>query len=443
MLHDEHVCIRSARIPAEPAGRAVHWNFTVLTLDVTFFALGMAFMDPTAVLPLLLHRLGASDPLIGGFTALRFFFFAAFQVLVVHATHRHATRKPFLLWAATLSRLPLLAMPWLLWRAADGPGWKQSALWCTIGILGIWALGDGLGYVPWMELVARAFSERTRGRFFACTQLLSGLGSIAIASVAVRELLASPTLRYPHNYAVLALLSAAMFMISLVGVALIHEEAPSGVASQLPPLVDYLRCLPKAVRDHAAFARLAGVQLLIGFGAAASPFYVLYAVRTFHLADSWSGIYQAFHALGVVALMPLWAYLSERFGPATSVRAVAAACAVTPLLAILGARLSPWLLGGVFLLMGGSLDWGLWITLNHYLLTQVTDGDRSLYVALLNLLFVPSALYPVLGGVLAQGRLLTGFTFPPLLILVTAVTGAGVLAALRLPSSAPGEPAGV
>jgi hypothetical protein len=43
----------------------VRWNFGVLLLDVTFFALGMAFTDTSAVLPLLLKDLGASGALIG------------------------------------------------------------------------------------------------------------------------------------------------------------------------------------------------------------------------------------------------------------------------------------------------------------------------------------------------------------------------------------------
>ena len=40
-----------------------------------------------------------------------------------------------------------------------------------------------------------------------------------------------------------------------------------------PPLADYFRRLPGLVRANPVFARLACVQLLVGFGSAAAPFY--------------------------------------------------------------------------------------------------------------------------------------------------------------------------
>src|SRR5579862_7513879 len=60
--------------------RMVRWNLAALMLDVTFFSLGMAFLDQNAVLPLLLERLGASGPFIGAFAAVRFLVFSVFQV---------------------------------------------------------------------------------------------------------------------------------------------------------------------------------------------------------------------------------------------------------------------------------------------------------------------------------------------------------------------------
>ena len=63
--------------------REVRWNFSALMVDVTFFALGMAFLDMNAVLPLLLTRLGASGPLIGAYAALRALAFSGVQIFVV------------------------------------------------------------------------------------------------------------------------------------------------------------------------------------------------------------------------------------------------------------------------------------------------------------------------------------------------------------------------
>ncbi len=99
--------------------------------------------------------------------------------------------------------------------------------------------------------------------------------------------------------------------------------------------------------------------------------------------------------------------------------------------------LSPWLFGLVFLLMGGSLGWSMWIVLNHFLLTHLAEDERSLFVALINLLFVPSALYPSLGGLMVVGQRFLTVSGVPVLFLVTGVVVAvGFVLALRLPDPA-------
>jgi hypothetical protein len=424
----------------ERAGAPVRWNLFALMLDVTFFSIGMAFTDANAVLPLLLERLGASSLLIGVFGTLHHLAFNGPQIFVAWMTHGQPRQKPILALIAAVTRLPLLLLPYYVTHAADSPAAQRNALFAVFGLMTLWTLGDGMGYVPWMEIVARAFSSKVRGRFFATTQLVSGLISIGIAAFLVRGVLASARYPYPHNYATLLLVASLMFQVSLVGVLLIREPPfPATAIRPHMPLIAYFRRLPGLVRSNPAFARLAAIQLLIGFGNAAAPFYVLYARRHFHLADSWGGIYQTAQALGVVALMPVWTYLSERRDSATAVRALAFACLLTPLLAMTLGTLSPWMFALVFLLMGGTLGWGMWIVLNHYLLSHIDEEERPVFIALINLLFVPSALYPTLGSLFVQHDHFATVAGVPILFLLTAlVIASGLVLALRLP--APSQP---
>ncbi|HZO92080.1 MAG TPA: MFS transporter [Chthonomonadaceae bacterium] len=416
--------------------RMVRWNLGALMLDVTCFSVGMAFLDLSAVLPLLLERLGATGVLIGAFAALRTLSFNAVQVFVAYAAHGLPRQKPILAWIAGLTRLPLLILPFFLWHAADSELSRLFALLATFLILSVWALGDGLGYVPWMEIVARAFPARTRGRFFAATQLASGLAGIGIAALIVRNILASPRLPYPHNYALLAGIFALMMQISMVGVLLIREPpAPDLAPPRRPPLSDYFRRLPALIRANPTFMRLALIQLLVGFGSASAPFYVLYALSRFRLDDAWGGTYQVMQAVGIVALMPVWTYLSEKRSPAAAVRGLALACLLSPVLAMTVGTLHPLLFGLVFLLMGGSLGWGMWIVMNHFLLSHITEDERPIFVALLNLLFAPSALYPFFGGLLVQQKQFLSVSGVPVLFLLTSlVIAVGFALALRLPA---------
>ncbi len=413
----------------------VRWNLRALTLDVSCFSVGMAFFDLNAVLPLLMERLGASGTIIGGFAALRFLFFSGLQIFMAYVVHGRKRQKNLMAGIAQITRTPLLLTPFILWHADRSIPDRHFALWGLVIVLSIWAIGDGLGYVPWMEIVARAFTSRTRGRFFAFTQLLSGALSIVIAAFVVRNILNSKHFPYPMNYAVLTGAMAVMMQLSSLGLWLVREPSISGMV--FPPRADFrifLSRLPGMVRKNSEFRYLAAIQLLVGFGSASAPFYVLFGTSHFHLQDSWGGTYQVMLAIGVVALMPAWAYLAEKHGPAHAVRGVAFVCLLTPVTAMSIGLLSPWLFALVFLLMGGSLGWGMWIATNNYLLIHTDEEERPLYVALLNFLYTPSAIYPFLGGILINRHQFLNFWGVPALFLITSVVvGMGCLLSLRLP----------
>ena len=244
-------------------------------------------------------------------------------------------------------------------------------------------------------------------------------------------------LPYPKNYALLAALFTLFMLISLLGVLLIHEPPPPETDRTRPKRLtfrDYFARLPVILKSDPTFTRLSNVELLAMFGAAAQPFYVLEAKARFHLSDSWGGIYQALLAVSVVAMLPLWTYLSERRSPASAVRGVAFGCLLTPILALTVGRISPVWYGLVFLTLGGSLGMGMWTVINHYLLSHAAEAERPVLVGLLNLRSTPVAFYPLLGGLLvSKTGLLRWHDTPLLFVLVTLVTAVGFRFALKLP----------
>lgn len=408
--------------------KQVRWNLGAFIVDVVFFSFGMVLLDPSTIMPVLLQGLGAGEMLIGAYPAVKSLSFNAIQIFVAYGMHGRAQQKPFLAWIATLTRIPLLFLPFILWQASVSEAARVTALVSTILILCLWALGDGLGYVPWMEIIARGFSERTRGRFFTATGLLSGIGSVGVAALITAPILNAKGLPFPHNFAVIAMLSALMMMLSLAGVLLIREPpAPKHLPAR-PPLKLYSRQIFGLLRSNPVFLRLCATQLLIGFGNAAAPFYVLYALNRYRLDEGWAGKYQIIQSLGMACLVPLWTMMSEKRSPAAAVKAVSLACLLTPLAALTVGGVSPWAFGLVFVLLGGCQVWGLWIAVNHYLLSHVRQAERPIFIALLNLLFAPSALFPLLGGLVVK---VAGV--PALLALTAAVIACGAALAMRLP----------
>lgn len=444
-LDGDHLELTEPYDTGGAAPSVARWNLSVLTLDVVFFSLSVAFFDPSTVLPQLLERLGATGLMIGLFSSFRSLAFNLPQIFVAYATMNREKQKPFLGKINAVCRLPLLVLPFIIARSEMSEANRHIALAATIGLLFFWSLGDGLGYVPWMEIVARSFSNRTRGRFFATTQSLSGTISIGIAALGVAPILYSKTLGYPANYALLVLLYALLMQVSLAGVLLIKEPpVPDSFHERAkephPSLKEYLQQLPTLFRTNIVFRKLCTVALLVNFGLASQPFYVLYAKRYFHLGDEWGGKFQVYLALGAVTLLPLWAFISERKGAHNSIRFAAFGCLLTPIVALTIGRVSPWLYGLVFLLMGGTLGWGFWIVLNHYLLLHIDEKQRQVFLALINLVLAPSSFYSALGGFfIHNGEFASIQGFPVLFLLTALVVGAGVYQTRYLPNPSQNE----
>ncbi len=413
--------------------KQVKRNLFALLLDVICYWVGAAFTDPMTVLLFLMHRLGATPTILGLCIALRFAAQYGVQVFAAYIIHGKPRQKPFLVWAVGLSRLPMVVLPFVIYHA-DTTGGRAVALWTTIGVLTLVGLGEGLGGVPWTEIVARAFTSKVRGRFFSAAQVTAGVLTILIAWQLVTKTLALP---YPLNFTLLVGLSALMFQLSTLGLILIDEPPAPASCSETPDrpsLREYLSELPQMIRADKTFARLVTIQLLVNTGWAAMPFYVGYAKRHFHLQDDWAGTYQLLQAISISVLMPVWAYLSEKKTPASAVRGVAFVCMITPVVALTIGSLSPWHFGLVFLLTGGSLyAGGIWVVMQHFLLTHTEEDERPKYVALLNLLNLPSAIFPLLGSMLVINDDFIRIGRVPVLLVITALTvSVGFFLSLRL-----------
>ena len=357
---DERDCVR------EPA--QVRKNLLAFLIDVIFYWLGAAFTDPLTVLVTLMAKLGASPTLLGLSIALRFLGQYGVQVFVAYFMQGRREQKKFLVWAVGLARLPMLALPYLITHAGDSPHARSVALWSTISILSLVGLGEGLSGVPWAVMLARAFSNRLRGRFLTGAQIAAGVFTVLISLFVVSRILPDKAhgvgagdVESFHSFGILILVSAIMFQISTLGLMLIKEPpAPANCANspRIPSLKAYFALLPKKLKQDRTFAKLVTVQFFLSAGWAAYPYYAPYALHKFGLADNWAGTFQLLQALSIALLMPIWNFLMERRGEASAVKGVSLICLLTPIYALVFGHLSPYYFGVVFLMTGGTLASG-------------------------------------------------------------------------------------
>ena len=422
-----------ARVDSAASSSAVtRWNFVVIVLDASFFFGAFAFLDPVAVLPVLLSDLSGSRIVVGLLSALQRAGWLLPQLLAASFVLHRPRKKPFVMYPVIISRLPFLGLAVLFntgWAAAH-PRWTLLLL--MVGY-GIFFFGDGLSGVPWHDIVGRTIPAQLRGRFFGSMQFLGGLLAV-LAALEVRRVLSDQSLAFPFNYGRLFLYLSFGMLLSTIFLALIRE--PHGpVADEAQPLARLLRAIPATLRLYPLLRRVIVGQILCGTAGLAVPFYAVYAHSRLHLPPATGGLFVGAATVGSVGASLLWAYLSDRLGSTRVIRAVSWLVISVPVMALLVAPLSRimgetslvFLYSLVFLLNGATWG-GMWMGFTNYVLEIAPVNIRPLFLGLQATLSSPTVFMPLLGGWL--------LTFLPFQGLFALVVLGGVVSAIyvyRLP----------
>lgn len=415
------------------ADRHFRRNFGLLIGEAGSFMAGLAFFDSTTVYPLLLARLGASDTMIGMARLVQVLGYTLPALLAAHRIQGRAMHKGFLLKTCAVARAGLFTIPLaLLLFARDRPGVALAWTFCFVAIF--WLM-DGACAISWFDIVAKAIPARIRGRFFGIMQTAAGLLAIG-AGLIVHQVLQSPSIPFPTNFALLGGLWFVGAMGSQLGLALIHE--PPGHASPTEArlgLGAYLAQTRPLLRRSPRLRSLIITRILLDGAGLAAPFYVLYAQRDLGASLQMAGVYTIAQNFGRVATGPLWGWVSDRLGTSTAVRTIALCIAATPAAALMSTGNTAWLMVVVFALMGAAID-GVWMIMSTAILETVPAEERPLAIGVASVCQTPSALYGPLGGLLAglaSYRVVFG--------LATAASLLGAISAFRVKGRARAEPA--
>lgn len=381
-----------------------NWNFFSLVIDGSLFSLGMAFLESNTIFPALISQLTQNNVLIGLVSTIRNAGYLLPQLLVAGYAERMPLKKPFLRINGAINRLSVLIMFAFAFFVAG----KNPSL-ALLGLIGgniLFALTDGIGGVPWIDMVAKVIPSNRRGSLFGVMQFVGGSGAL-VAGLFIRQVLASDKYTFPGNYSLFLMIGFIFLCFSYTGTMMVREEP--GPTRQGSTLKLYLARLPSAWRNNKLFQRMMFTRMLLAFLYLSLPFYAVYARRSLGFAESTIGLFIAAQMAGSILAGLLWGYVGDRYGNRTVIRLAGAAAALTPTLALLSSYMHgqgwgayaivPYLV--LFSTIGGSLN-GMWMGFTNYLLELVEDVDRPTYVGMMNTLTAPFTFLPVLGGVLIQ-----------------------------------------
>lgn len=414
----------------------------MLTADVTCWSVGIAFLDASTVLPVLVQRLGGGPVVLGLLAALKHAAFFLPQLLVAHRLQTRARFLPFLLRSAFAGRASVwFAALALFVFAPTAPHLALMAL--AAGYVGLW-IGDGLGMVPWTAIVGRAIPMTRRGQFFAATQIAGGMGRIGVGAI-VGPLLAGAAwgIGFPGDLALCVLACGVFQIISWGFLALVREPAAPAAdtvagerGAESVPLGAFLRALPARLRARPAVLRLSVAQVLASAVVGVAPFYLAFAQNNGGMAGVRPGVlagrFLIAQTVGALLCAPLWGWLSDRHGPRRALMVLFAVALSSPLAAVAGGLLS----GGAaaaffvaFFCLGAVLEGG-WPIFTNYVLETVPGPEQTVFLGAQSTLNAPALVLPLLAGLLVRAA-----GTPVTLAVAVALLLAGALVARGLPDT--------
>jgi MFS family permease len=400
-------------------------NFVCFVIDYVFFAVGMAFISQTTVLPSFVSQITDSAPLIGLASTIQTGAWLLPQLIAASYLADKDRKKPYILLPAALGRPVFWLFAGVLFLAGDRAPTLILGLFFVS--LTIFMGTDALASVAWFDVLSKAIPPIRRGRLIGTAQVLSGLLIVGAGAV-VNALLGPQGPPFPYNYALLFFLAGIGFFASWLAISFLREPVKPTQNERLP-WNTFLPKLLTVLREDRAFSLVTALRLLTGLGGMALPFYVVYATEELHFDVEAIGLFISSQVVGRILFGFVWGYLNERSGSKIVIQCSMMLATASPLLALLVepiGRLAGASIIYVYSLIFaaiGALNSSMMPGFMNFILELAPPEERPTYIALTNTLCGVLLAAPFLGGWIVQAT-----SYPVLF----AVTAGGVAFALLL-----------
>jgi MFS family permease len=423
------------KAPTLDSQNRLRWNFLMGMTYGAFFNGGLAFSDPSTVLPVFLGSFTDSKTLIGLSAAVMSTFGGIGsllpQLFVASKLESKVSKRPLLRAAISVRAIcwGLLALI-TYWFGLSHPVGIIVAL---LFLLTLFTFMGGIAVVPFYDIWAKAIPAHVRGRFFGYLQLLGGILAVGSGFV-VKYILSHREIAFPTNYAVLFLFSFIFIGISYLALGSVKE--PTGeVYTEKLPFREFLTKAFHILRYDDNYKLFVLVQIFGGALTLALPFYVVYAKDVLGITLGMVGIFLSAQMLGSVISNLLWGYLSDFVGNKKVIQTSICLGLMAPLIALVTPPHLTALFIPLFVLIGFSMT-GQMIGNTNFLLDISPPKDRPTYISLRGTLRFPVMIFPLIGGVLVQN---ISYSF---LFMVTILSVLyGFILTFRLHDPREGEPA--
>jgi MFS family permease len=352
----------------------------------------VALISTQTVMPALIKRLGGGDVLIGTWPVVIYLAYFLPQVVSANKSSAAQYRKPFVIKLGFIQRLHILLLACVIAL------WGKSAPMLALIFLFLLFISNQMtsGSVSpvWMDFLAKTTSPENRGKLVGWrTSLGAVLGFVNGFILAVLLTIIS----FPYNYAAVIGLAFLYQMSSLVAQQKVVEEQPSAVTApvRLSELFARMRFIVAGNRPFRMFL-VASALLTASFTSVA--FFTVAAMKRLDLSESAVGIFTVVTIIGQIFSGVVLGWVADTKGTKSALLI----CGISLLLSIVTALFAPSVIWFYFVFVCMGINVGAEMSMRYNFAVECApEGDRPMYVGIMNAWFAPVYLISPFAGLLS------------------------------------------
>ena len=374
--------------------RHLRYNVTVGLTDGGTFGIALGFASFGTILPLFVASMTDSATLIGLVPAIHAAGWLLPQLFTASHTSRLRRYKPTVLKNTIHERLPFLGfaiVALLLPRIG-----LQTGLILTFILLTWQGLGGGFTANPWTSMISKIIPSEYRGTFFG-TQ--AAVANLFISGAAITAGYLLNWFDAPFNFAYCFFLAALFFTFSWFALAFTREPTDNDkiIEEHPTPFWHGARTILKRDKNFNWFlvARTLSQFATMGFS-----FYIVYALRQFHMDEVTAGFLTATLTISQTVANAGMGWLGDKVGHRAMLIIGAAAATLSSFLAWFAPSLA-WFFP-IFVLTGFA-NVSIWTNGMTMTVDFSDEKERPFYIGLAQTLTAPATMIaPLIGGWVAD-----------------------------------------
>jgi MFS family permease len=372
----------------------LRFNVTTSFIDAGMFGTALGFASFGTILPLFVASMTDSATLIGLVPAIHSAGWLLPQLFTASHTSRLRRYKRTVLLNTIHERVPFLgfAIVALLLPKIG----LQTGLIATFLLLTWQGLGGGFTANAWTSMISKIIPSEYRGTFFGTQAAVANL-FISGAAIGAGYLL--NWYKAPINFAICFFIAAVFFSLSWSALAFTREPTDNEKVIDEHP-TPFWHGASRILKRDPNFNWFLLSRTLSQFATMGFSFYIVYALRRFHMDEVTAGFLTATLTVAQTVANAGMGWLGDKFGHRSMLILGAVTAALSSFLAWAAPSLT-WFFP-IFILSGFA-NVSIWTNGMTMATTFSGEEERPFYIGLAQTLTAPATMIaPILGGWIAD-----------------------------------------